>query len=113
MIPNFFKLFKDFQKLQGKIKEVQEELVREEVTGSSGAGMVEVTVNGRLEVVDIKIEKSLLEEKNIGLIQDLLISAVNDALKKAQEMIREKLREAAGGLDLSDLSIPGMLDQNL
>jgi len=62
MIPGLIKLFKNFQKLQGEIKKIQEDLVKEEVIGSSGAGMVEATVNGKLEVVDIKIDKKKLKE---------------------------------------------------
>lgn len=101
MIPNLFKLFKDFQKLQGEMKKIQDDLEKEEVTGSSGAGMVEVTLNGKLEAVDVKIEKTLLENKNLQMLQDLLIAAINDAIKKTQERIKEKMGEVAGELNLS------------
>jgi len=112
MVPNLFKLFKDFQKLQGEIKKIQEELVKEEVTGSSGAGMVEVTVNGKLEVVDVKIEKRLLEGRDMQMLQDLIVAAVNDALRKAQERVREKFTEIAGGLSLPEPGVPDILNQN-
>lgn len=112
MVPNLLKLFKDFQKLQGEIKKIQEELIKEEVTGSSGAGMVEVTVNGKLEVVDVKIEKRLLEGRDIQMLQDLIVAAVNDALRRAQERVREKFTEIAGGSGLPELGIPDILNQN-
>ncbi|MCD6407086.1 YbaB/EbfC family nucleoid-associated protein [Candidatus Aerophobetes bacterium] len=110
MIPNFFRLFRDFQKLQGEIKKIQNELAKEKIVGSSGAGMVEVTLNGKLEAVDIKIEKSLLEKENIQMLEDLVIAAINDAIKKAQERIKEKISSVAGELGLSDLNLPGIFN---
>ena len=110
MIPNLFKLFKDFQKFQGEIKKIQDELAKEKVTGSSGAGMVEVTVNGKLETIDIKIEKELLQDKNLQILQDLIVAAINDAIKKAQGMMKEKVGEITGELGLSGLNVPGMLN---
>jgi len=112
MIPNLFKFLKDLQKFQGEMKKIQEELACEKVTGSSGAGMVEVVINGKLEVVDIKIEKKLLEGKNIQMLEDLIVAAVNDAIKKIQEKIGEKFGEITGGLGLPQLDIPGIFNQN-
>lgn len=108
MIPNIFKLFKDFQKFQGDIKKIQDELAKEEVIGSSGAGMVEVTLNGKMEVIDVRIEKTLLERKNVQMLQDLVVAAVNDGIKKAQEKMKERMGEIVGDLDLSGLNIPGL-----
>ncbi len=110
MIPNLLKLFKDFQKFQGEIKKIQDGLAKEKVIGSSGAGMVEVTVNGKLETIDIKIEKELLQDKNLQILQDLIVAAINDAIKKAQGMMKEKVGEITGELGLSGLNIPGMLN---
>lgn len=112
MIPNFLKFFKDLQKFQGEMKKIQEELASEKVTGTSGAGMIEVVMSGKLEVIDIKIEKKLLERKNIQMLQDLIVAAVNDAIKKAQGKIGEKFGEVTGGLGLSQFDIPGMFNQN-
>ena len=110
MVPNLFKLFKDFQKLQGEIKKIQDTLAKEEVRGSSGAGMVEVTVNGKLEAVDMRIEKKLLEGKNLQMLQDLIVAAINDAMRKAQEKMKEKIGEVSGELGLPGLNIPDMLN---
>jgi len=68
--------------------------------------MVEVTLNGKLEAVDIKIEKSLLEKENIQMLEDLIIAAI----KKAQERIKEKISSVAGELGLSDLNLPGIFN---
>lgn len=110
MIPNLFKLFKDFQKIQGEMEKIQGELEGEEVTGSSGAGMVEVTLNGKLEAIDVRVEESILKNKNLQMLQDLLVAAINDAIKKAQAKMKERMGEIAGGLDLSGLNIPGISD---
>lgn len=110
MFPNLFKLFRDFQKFQGEMKRIQDELAKEEIVGSSGAGMVEVTLNGKLEAIDVKIEKKLLEGKNLQMLQDLIVAAINDAIKKAKEKAKEKIGEIAGELDLSGFNIPGIFN---
>lgn len=112
MIPNLFKLLKDFQKFQGEMKKLQEDLASEEVTGSSGAGMVEVVINGKLEVIDVRIERKLLEGKDVQMLQDLIVAAVNDAIKKIQERIGKKFGELTGSLDLPQFDIPGIFNQN-
>lgn len=107
MFPNLFKLFKDFQKFQAEVKRIEEELAKEEVTGSSGGGMVEVTLNGRLEAVDIRIEEGLLETKNLKMLQDLILAAFNNAMGKAQEKFKEKIGKITGGLGFPGInSIP-------
>ncbi|MCD6574571.1 YbaB/EbfC family nucleoid-associated protein [Candidatus Aerophobetes bacterium] len=92
------------------MKRIQDELAKEEIVGSSGAGMVEVTLNGKLEVIDVKIEKKLLEGKNLQMLQDLIVAAINDAIKKAKEKAKEKIGEIAGELDLSGFNIPGIFN---
>jgi len=99
------KLLRQFQKMQGDIKKIQKEIV----TGSSGGGMVEVTINGKLEVVDIKIEKKLMEEKDVEMLEDLVLAAVNKALLKAQQLAKERMGRLTGGLNIPGMDIPGML----
>ena len=103
------KLLRQFQKMQGDIKKIQKEVAKEKVTGSSGGGMVEVTISGKLEVVDIKIEKKLVEEKDIEMLEDLVLAAVNKALVKAQQLAKERMGRLAGGLNIPGMDIPGML----
>lgn len=109
MIMDMAKLLRQFQKMQGDIKKIQKEIAKEKVTGSSGGGMVEVTINGKLEVIDIKIEKKLLEEKDVEMLEDLILAAVNKAILKAQQLAKEKMGQLAGGLNIPGMDIPGML----
>lgn len=109
MIMDMAKLLRQFQKMQGDIKKIQKEIAKEKVTGSSGGGMVEVTINGKLEVIDIEIEKKLMEEKDVEMLEDLILAAVNKAILKAQQLAKEKMGQLAGGLNIPGMDIPGML----
>jgi len=100
MIPNVFKMLKDFQKLQGEMKKVQEELGREQVVGSSGAGMVEFTVNGRIEGLALKIDSQLLKDSTVQAIEDLILGAVNDGLAKAKGIMQEKMGDLSSLMDV-------------
>ena len=108
MIPDVSKLLRQFQKIQGEMKKIQEEIAKEEVTGSSGGGMVEVTINGKFEVVDIRIEKKLLKGDDAQMLEDLILAAVNSAMSKVQELIKERLGHITGGLQLPGMGIPGL-----
>ena len=108
MIPDVSKLLRQFQKIQGEMKKVQEEMAKEEVTGSSGGGMVEVTINGKFEVVDVRIEKKLLKGDDAEMLEDLILAAVNSAMSKVQELVKERLGQITGGLQLPGMGIPGL-----
>lgn len=108
MIMDMAKLLRQFQKMQGDIKKIQKEIAKEKVTGSSGGGMVEVTINGKLEVIDIEIEKKLMEEKDVEMLEDLILAAVNKAIHKAQQLAKEKMGQLAGGLNIPGMEIPGI-----
>jgi hypothetical protein len=90
------------------MKKVQEEIAKEEVTGSSGGGMVEVTINGKFEVVDVRIEKKLLKGDDAQMLEDLILAAVNNAMSKVQELIKGRLGQFTGGLQLPGIGIPGL-----
>jgi len=105
------KLLKNFQKIQGEMKNLQEELSKQVITGSSGGGMVEVTMNGKFEVIDIKIEKRLIQGRDMQMLEDLIVAAVNDAMKKAQGLIKDKMGQLTGGLSIPGVGIPGMLGE--
>jgi DNA-binding YbaB/EbfC family protein len=108
MIPDVMKLLRQFQKLQGEMKKIQEEIAKEEVTGSSGGGMVEIAINGKFEVVDVRIEKKLLKGDDAQMLEDLILAAVNSAMSKVQELIKERLGQITGGLQLPGMGIPGL-----
>ena len=96
-------LMKQAQMMQEKMARIQEEAAAKTVEASAGGGMVTVTANGRMEVVSIKIEKEVVDPADVEMLQDLVAAAVNEALKKAQEMMSEEMGKVTGGLGL-----PGM-----
>jgi DNA-binding YbaB/EbfC family protein len=94
---------KEAQKVQKKMKELQDSLADEKVEASSGGGMVNAVVNGRQDLIGIKIEKDVVNPDDIEMLQDLIVAAVNEGIKKSQSMVQERISSLTGGL-----SIPGM-----
>jgi len=79
------------QQLQERLANVQNELAGRTVEASAGGGMVTATVNGKLEVIGIRIEPSLLDSKDVEMIQDLTVAALNEARRKVEETLKGKL----------------------
>jgi len=94
---------KQAQKIQSEIARVQQELSRKTVDASAGGGMVTVVANGKQEIISVKIEPEVVTSGDIEMIQDLVLAAVNEALKKSQEMIAEEMRKITGGLNIPGL----------
>src|SRR5580658_8931812 len=92
-------LMRQAQQMQETMKKAQAELAQLEVTGESGAGMVKVTMNGHHETKKVSIEPKLLTE-DVGLLEDLLVAAVNDAVRKITARSQEKYSGLMSGLDL-------------
>jgi len=105
-VKGFGNMMKEAQKLQQQMAVLQEEVGKRTVEATAGGGMVTVVANGRREVVSVTIDPVALAEgaKDIQLLQDLILSAVNQALTRAQEMLNEELSQVTGGL-----RIPGIL----
>jgi DNA-binding YbaB/EbfC family protein len=91
------------QKLQAKISETQKELEQKEVMGTSGSGMVNITLSLKGEVKSISINEEVINPDEKDMLEDLIIAAFNDAKKKADEMYENGMKEATGGLN-----VPGM-----
>lgn len=104
----FQNLIKQAQVFQEKIKKVQEELKDKSVEATSGGGMVTVTANGRQEILSIKIEPEVVNPNEIEMLQDLILAAVNEATRKADELAKGEMKKITGGLN-----IPGMGDLNI
>lgn len=102
---NPFDLLKQFGAMQERMQEIQTRLARLQATGSSGGGMVQIDLNGRLEVVRVAIAPEAVDPKDIPMLQDLLRAAFSDALTKMKEKIREEVSALTGGLNLP----PGFL----
>ena len=108
MLNGVVNLLKNFGKIQEEMKKIKDELAGKEVTGVSGAGMVEVTINGKFEMIDIRIEKKLMKGDDPEMLQELIVGAVNDALGKVQMMIKDSFQQLTGGLNLPDIGLPGI-----
>ncbi len=96
-------MLKQAQKLQSKIFKLQEELADRTVETTVGGGMVKAVANGKQELVSIKIEPEVVDPNDVQMLEDLIVAAVSDALKKAQEMVTEEMTKLTGGFN-----IPGM-----
>jgi hypothetical protein len=91
------------QQFQQKLQSMQAELSQKQVSATVGGGMVTATVNGQHELIELTIEKEVLDSSDPVMVQDLVIAAVNEAMKKAQEMIQAEMSKLTGGL-----KIPGL-----
>ena len=103
---NMSKLLKQAQSVQQEIEKIQNQLSDMIIEGESGGGMVKVKVNGKQEVLELNIDETTMEEDK-EVIEDLIVSALNKALSKAQIDSQEKMNSVAGGM-MSGLKIPGM-----
>ncbi len=92
------------QQMQQNMARIQEELARKKVTGTAGGGMVTVTANGKSEILSLVIEPAIIVEKDADMLQDLIVAATNDALRKAREMGKADMGKLTGGLNLPGLS---------
>jgi DNA-binding YbaB/EbfC family protein len=91
------------KEMQQKMEALQEELGQRTVTGSSGGGIVTVVATGKMEIVSVSVDRTLLDDSDTTMLEDLVRTAVNDTLAKAREMMGEEMRSITGGL-----SIPGL-----
>lgn len=97
-------LMKQAQQMQERVKKLQEEAAGKTVEASSGGGMVTVVANGRQEVISIKIDRSVVDPEDIEMLQDLITAAVNEALRKSQDVMKEEMAKLTSGMGLP----PGM-----
>ncbi|HEX9860018.1 MAG TPA: YbaB/EbfC family nucleoid-associated protein [Nitrospirota bacterium] len=93
-------LMKQAQMMQEKLAKAQEDAATRTVEATAGGGMVTVVANGKMEVLSIKIEKDVVDPEDIDMLQDLVTAAVNEALKKAQDMMGEEMGKITGGMGL-------------
>ena len=109
--PNLNQMMKQVQKMQADMAKAQEELKNEVVEASSGGGLVTVKVSGDLEVREVRIDPEAVDPDDVELLQDMVLAAVNEGVRAAQELAANKLNAAAGGLagpgGLGGLGLPG------
>ena len=94
---------KQAQKLQKKMLKTQQELALKTVEASAGGGMVKVIANGGQKVESIILEKEVVDPEDIEMLQDLVMAAVNDALKKSQDMVSAEMGKLTGGMNIPGL----------
>ena len=93
-------MMKQMQKMQKKMAEAQEELGEKRIEGTAGGGMVTVVVSGHKEVVEVNINEEVVDPEDIEMLQDLVLAATNDALKKAEELTNKTMGQFTKGLNL-------------
>lgn len=93
-------IMKQAQAMQQKMARMQQEMESREVEASAGGGMVTALVNGRQQLLSLKIEKSVVDPEDVEMLQDLVMAAVNEALKKSQEMVQSEMSKITGGFNI-------------
>ncbi|MFF2450793.1 MULTISPECIES: YbaB/EbfC family nucleoid-associated protein [Neobacillus] len=97
---NMQNMMKQMQKMQKKMAEAQEQLGEEKIEGTAGGGMVTVVVTGHKEVVDVIIKPEAVDPDDVEMLQDLVLAATNDALKKAEELTNNTMGQFTKGMNL-------------
>lgn len=106
MSKNLGNLMRQAQKMQEKMAEVQKELATKTCEASAGGGMVTAVVNGGQEVVSVKIDPSVVDPKDVDMLQDLVTAAVNEAIRRSKQMVSDEMSRLTAGLGMN---LPGGL----
>jgi len=104
MTRGFGNILKQAQEMHSKISHLQEEMAEKRVESSSGGGMVSVVMNGKQEILSLRIDPEVVSRDDVEMLQDLIRAAVNEAIRKSQEMMSEEMKKITGGM-----SIPGLI----
>jgi len=100
---NMANLMKQAQAMQAQMAKLQEEAATKTVTGTAGGGMVSVTANGGMEIVSVVINPEAVKSGDVDMLQDLVLAASNDALKKARQMMADEMKSVTGGMNIPGL----------
>src|SRR5512147_1399457 len=100
---NMMSMMKQAQKLQSKMVEMQAELGNRTVTAQAGGGMVEAVVNGRQELVSLRIDPEVVVADDVEMLQDLITAAINEALNRSREMMAAEMSKLTGGMQIPGL----------
>lgn len=98
---NPFDLMKNLKDIQGTMNQMKEQMENMSATGSAGGNMVQITLNGKFEVKEIKIDPIAVDPRDVNMLQDLIIAAHRNAMEKIQEQLKENASSMTGGLDFS------------
>lgn len=108
-MPDMAGMMKQVQKMQERMAQVQAELESRTVTGESGGGMVQATVNGKQQLIGLRIDREVVNPGEIEMLEDLVVAAVNKALESAAHLAQEEMAKATSGMlpNIPGLSLPG------
>jgi len=107
MSMDFNKMLQQVQEMQAQMQKAQEELANETVEASAGGGMVTVTATGALEITSIRIAPEAIDPDDPDLLADMVVAAVNEAIRSAKSLVESKLGSAMGN-ELGGLGLPGL-----
>jgi len=99
------KLFKQAQKMQTQMVQIQERLAEEKVEGAAGGGMVRVVANGQGDILSVTISPEVIDPQDPEMLEDLVLAAVNEALRLSKELANQRMGQLAGGMGLN---VPGL-----
>ena len=101
----FGNMMKEAQKLQQQMAALQEEIGKRTVEATAGGGMVTVVANGKQELVSIKIDPEVVSKDDVQMLEDLVLAATNEALRKSRELVQQELGKLTGGLKIPGLGL--------
>ena len=101
----FGNIMKEAQKLQAQMAAMQEEVAKRKVEATAGGGMVTVEANGKQELTAIKIDPEVVSKDDVQMLEDLVLAACNEALRKSRELVQQELGKLTGGLKIPGLGI--------
>jgi DNA-binding YbaB/EbfC family protein len=96
-------IMKQAQQMQRRMAQVQEELEKKQIEASSGGGMVTAVVNGKQQLLDLKIDPSVVDADDVEMLQDLIMAAINEAVKQSQQIASEEMGKVTGGMNIPGL----------
>lgn len=100
---NMNNMMKQAQKMQKQMEEMQSKLDEKEVEATAGGGAVTVVVNGKKELISIKIEEDVVDPEDVEMLEDLVMAAINEAMRKAEDMMAKEMKKLTGGMNIPGL----------
>jgi nucleoid-associated protein EbfC len=104
-VKGFGNIMKEAQKLQAQMAAMQEEVGKKKVEATAGGGMVTVEANGKQELVAVKIDPEVVNKEDVQMLEDLVLAAANEALRKSRELVQQELGKLTGGLKIPGLGM--------
>jgi DNA-binding YbaB/EbfC family protein len=104
-VKGFGNMMKEAQRLQREMERMQEEVAKKTVDATAGGGMVTVQANGKQELISIKIDPEVINKDDAQMLEDLVLAACNEALRKSRELVQQELGKLTGGLKIPGLGM--------